>query len=43
MIYASDYPLLDMKRTARDARLLDLSREQHVRFGYANALEVFWP
>ena len=43
VIYASDYPLLDMQRTARDVRMLDLSREQHERFVYANALKIFWP
>ena len=42
VIFASDYPLLDMRRTVRDMRNLDLTESQHRRFAYENALEVFW-
>lgn len=43
VIFASDYPLLDLQRTVRDVRNLDLSEAQHRRFVYENARAVFWP
>ncbi|MES2537220.1 MAG: amidohydrolase family protein [Pseudomonadota bacterium] len=42
VIFASDFPLLDMQRTVRDLRQLDLTEEQHTRFAYENARQVFW-
>jgi hypothetical protein len=42
VVFASDFPLLDMQRSVRDLRQLDLSPEQHRRFAYENARQLFW-
>ena len=42
VVFASDYPLLDMQRVVRDLRQLDLTEAQLRRFAYENACELFW-
>lgn len=42
VIFASDFPILDMQRTVRDVRQLDLTDSQHRRFVYENACQMFW-
>lgn len=42
VIFASDFPILDMQRTVRDVRQLDLTDSQHRRFVYENARQMFW-
>jgi predicted TIM-barrel fold metal-dependent hydrolase len=41
-IFASDYPLLDLAITARDARAMDLDHAQMEKFLFANAERLFW-
>ena len=42
VVFASDFPLLDMQRTVRDVRLLELTEAQHRQFVYENACRLFW-
>lgn len=42
VVFASDYPILDIDRAAAAARRLDLSEEQLCGFLYENALQLFW-
>ena len=42
VVFASDFPLLDMQRSVRDLRQLDLTPDQHRRFAYENARQLFW-
>ena len=42
VVFASDYPLLDMQRVVRDLRQLELSEQQLRRVAHDNALELFW-
>lgn len=43
VIFASDFPLLDMERAIRDARALPLSEEQLRNVLHGNAERLFWP
>ena len=42
VIFASDFPRLDIDRATRDARALDLAPEPLGRFLFANADELLW-
>jgi len=42
VIFASDFPLLDLERATRDARALDLVPEQLERFLFTNADALLW-
>ena len=42
VVFASDFPLLDMQRVVRDLRQLDLDAAKIRRFAYENACELFW-
>lgn len=42
VIFASDFPLLDMQRCVRDARALPFSAEQLRHFLHDNAHRLFW-
>lgn len=41
-IFASDYPLLNLDLTTRDARAMDLDPDRLERFLFANADKLFW-
>lgn len=43
VMFASDYPILDIEKTTAAARRLDLSEAQLSSFLYTNALRLFWP
>jgi predicted TIM-barrel fold metal-dependent hydrolase len=43
VIFASDWPLLDMQKTVKAARELPLSQEQLAGILYQNAKQLFWP
>ena len=42
-IFASDYPLLDLKTVVRDARAMGLDKERAQAFLHGNAQRLFWP
>lgn len=42
VLFASDFPLLDLDRSARDARLLPLSQDQLRNVLHDNASRLFW-
>jgi len=42
-IFASDYPLLKLDITTRDARAMPLDADQLERFLHGNAARLFWP
>ena len=42
VIFASDYPLLSLDITTRDARAMSLESERLERFLFANADRLFW-
>jgi predicted TIM-barrel fold metal-dependent hydrolase len=42
-LFASDFPLLDLDRTVRDAREMPLERAQLEKFLFQNAAALFWP
>jgi len=43
VVFASDWPLLDMQKTVKAAREMNLSEEQLSSVLYANAKRLFWP
>ena len=43
VLFASDFPLLDMKKTTDQARALDISDDGLADFLYNNARRLFWP
>jgi predicted TIM-barrel fold metal-dependent hydrolase len=43
VVFASDWPLLDMQKTVKAARELNLSQEQLSCILYENARRLFWP
>jgi len=42
VVFASDYPLMDLERTVRDARAMDLPAEKIADFLHHNAQRLFW-
>lgn len=42
VVFASDFPLMDLERVTRDARRLVLGEEALERFLYGNAKDLFW-
>ena len=42
VIFASDFPLLNLETVTRQAREIDLDEEKLEKFLYANADKLFW-
>ncbi len=42
VVFASDYPLMDLQRTVRDVRAMDLPLEKIENFLHLNAQRLFW-
>lgn len=42
VLFASDYPLMDIERTVRDARSMSVSSEKLEKFLHNNAKRLFW-
>ena len=43
VMFASDYPILDIEKATAAARRMDLSEAQLRDFLYGNAQRLFWP
>ena len=43
VMFASDYPILDIEKATAAARRMDLSEAQLGSFLFENAQQLFWP
>lgn len=43
VLYASDFPLLDLNRIVRDVREMELEPDRLEKFLYGNSRKLFWP